>query len=210
MNYYHIIDLASNTTRHASCLSENGVQVVFRYYCSDRHKWKRLGKEEAAVLSEHGINIGVVYQNAQIHSYNFTFEKGLWAGNDAQNYASDVIGQPSGSAIYFAVDYNASEEDLNNNVIPFFKGVKEAFGEGGYEIGVYGSGLVINKLYENGLAKYRWLSSSTSYHGTRQAINEGEYEMRQFSRGGHTICGLNVDFDSTLNSGTEIGTFILE
>lgn len=206
MNNYHLIDTASNTTRYINCLRESEISTVIRYYSANRYKWKRMTEYEAQVLSENGFQIAAVYQNVQTRPEDFSAKKGKAAATDALNYAQTVINQPEGSAIYFAVDFNATEADIQNAIIPYFKGVRSVIGEE-YKIGIYGSGLVINQVHQAGLAVYRWLSASTSFRGTRQAIQNGEYDMRQFPMSKLTLCDFSVDFNVKLNPATDIGTF---
>ena len=119
------------------------------------------------------------------------------------------IRQPLGSAIYFAVDYNASQADLENYVIPYFKGVKEAMGNS-YKIGAYGSGLVVNTLRVEGLCEFRWLSESSSYYGTQEAIDNGAYELHQiYVSPAPQVCGIDVDYDTKKPETDNIGAFTL-
>jgi Rv2525c-like, glycoside hydrolase-like domain len=46
-------------------------------------------------------------------------------------YAAKTIGQPAGSAIYFAVDYDASAADIRNRIIPYFRAIADAAGNAG-------------------------------------------------------------------------------
>lgn len=196
-----IIDTSSNTTEIAEALKEDGITCVTRYYCSDNYEEKRLGKIEAEALSNAGIKISVVYQNSQNDVSDFTGEKGFDAGLEAFSYARDIIGQPFGSVISFAVDFNPSDEEMIENILPFFSGVKEAFfkesdGDNTYEVGAYGSGLVCNVLLDEELCSYRWLSMADNFHGTIEALENGDYELRQvFSEPRAEILGLPVNYN---------------
>ncbi|WP_197077545.1 glycoside hydrolase domain-containing protein [Hyphomicrobium sp. 99] len=55
-----------------------------------------------------GIRIWAIYQDRQNRLSDFTHSKGRAAGASALGYAQNTIKQPSGSAIYFSVDFDPS------------------------------------------------------------------------------------------------------
>lgn len=213
---YKIIDTPWHTTEKLDCLKESGIETVIRYYNNGNSSTlpeKCLEPPEAQALSEAGFQIAVVFQLSQNKASDFTEQKGYDAGISAFGRARDIIGQPRGSAIYFAVDYNASSGEIESNIIPYFEGVKRAFEEKSqvgtrYKVGAYGSGLVVNTLLEKELIDYRWLSMSTGYRGTQDAITNGDYEMRQIYPSA-TVCGIAVDYDEKKTAETDIGSFTL-
>jgi len=72
-----------------------------------------------------------------------TVAQGEAGGTEALTSAKD-IGQPAGSAIYFAMDFDpgppgfipGAQQAIEN----YFKGVSSAFAGSGYTIGLYGAG----------------------------------------------------------------------
>ena len=105
-------------------------------------------------------------------------------GAAAFQMARDVIGQPFGSAIYFAVDYDPTQADLDGAVSNYFTGVHAALyvaaeGSPSYRVGVYGSGLCCGTLVERGQAALSWLSQSTSFAGSRQYAEQKRYDIIQ-------------------------------
>lgn len=216
MSTYKIIDTPWHTTDIVGCLKEEGITTVIRYYNNGNSTGlpqKRLELPEAQALSAGGLKILVVFQLSQNKVTDFTNEKGQAAGTSAFNWAKDTIGQPSGSAIYFAVDYNASQAELESNISPYFEGVAQSFselsgGESLYKVGVYGSGLVVNSLKDQGLADYRWISQSSSYYGTQEALANGQYDLHQIYPAG-VICKIDVDFDEQNPDVSNIGSWSL-
>ena len=92
-----------NISPQARCLATNGLAFVFRYYSAS--DWKRLNKAEAITLAASGLNLAVVYEygpkgNGDQEGY-FTQQRGQRHGQNAYEWANDVIDQPKGSAIYF-------------------------------------------------------------------------------------------------------------
>src|SRR6185437_13935655 len=102
---------------------------------------------------------------------HFSYERGYADALTAYQQAR-AIGQPFGSAIYFAVDYNAPDRDIAGAVNQYFRGVHAAFAAAGggrppYRVGVYGSGAVCAYLKRMRMADYAWLSASAAWSGSR-------------------------------------------
>lgn len=211
-----IIDTPFNTTQNISCLVSRGVGTVIRYYNFSNSRSfpeKCLQLAEAEALGSHGLQIGVVFQQRQNQVADFTELNGNAAGRRAYRHAHDDIGQPGGSAIYFSVDFDASRDQIQSNVAPYFEGIKRAFDEesGGapeYGVGAYGSGLVCGTLTSERLIGFTWLAMSRGFSGTREALDAGEFHLAQ--RGpAATLCGLGVDFNDANPARPDFGTFTL-
>jgi hypothetical protein len=211
-----IIDTPFNTAPKISCLVSHGVVAVIRYYnfsnsLSFREKCLQLA--EAQALGSQGVQIAVVFQQRQNQMADFTELKGKAAGRRAYRHAHDSIGQPGGSAIYFAVDFDASPDQIENNIAPYFEGVKRAFDEESegapeYRVGAYGSGLVCSTLTNKGLIDFIWLAMSRGFSGTREALTAGEFHLAQRAPAA-TLCGLGVDFNDPNPARPDFGTFTL-
>lgn len=209
-----IIDTSTNTTSKIDALKEAGIETVIRYYCTNTQSEKCLKPIEAEALSEAKIQIGIVFQDNQNAVQYFDEKMGYMAGKAACNYALNTIHQPLGSVITFAVDFDPSENDINDYIIPYFKGVKQAFFEAevegeSYKIGVYSSGMTCNMLWEKELCSYRWLSMSNAFRGTKRALDNGDYELYQlYKEGGSKIEGLSVDYN--IMNPKLPGTFLID
>lgn len=212
-----IIDTPFNTQSSIPCLLSQGVRTVIRYYNfsnSQRLPEKRMELAEAQALAANGMQIAVVFQQRQDQVADFTESKGVAAGHRAYRYAQDNIGQPSGSGIYFAVDFDASSSQIANNIAPYFVGVKRAFAEesGGtseYRIGAYGSGLVCTTLTGRELIELTWLSMSRGFRGTREALSAGEFHLAQLPPATR-LCGLGVDFNDSNEDRPNFGAFTID
>ena len=208
-----IIDTPHKTTNKISCLKLQGVRTVIRYYNFNNTSSfpnKRLELAEAQALSANDLQIAVVFQQRQNRVGDFSEEKGLAAGRTAFRHAQS-IGQPDGSGIYFSVDFDASNTEITNNVIPYFKGVRSAFIEEGggnptYRIGVYGSGLVSKKLTNAALIQLTWLAMSRGFRGTRDALEAGEFHLAQLAPAS-ILCGIGVDFNDPNPARPDFGAF---
>ena len=83
------------------------------------------------------------------------------------------LGQPDGTTIYFAVDFDVTTSQLDR-IRSYFNIVKSKIGDR-YKIGVYGNGLVcseIKPLY----ASYSWLAQSTGNKGTASYQHYENYD----------------------------------
>jgi Domain of unknown function (DUF1906)/Bacterial SH3 domain len=211
-----IIDTPFNTAPKISCLVSHGIVAVIRYYNfsnSLSFPEKCLQLAEAQALGSQGVQIAVVFQQRQNQMADFTELKGKAAGRRAYRHAHDSIGQPGGSAIYFAVDFDASSDQIENNIAPYFEGVKRAFDEESegapeYRVGAYGSGLVCSTLTNKGLIDFIWLAMSRGFSGTREALTAGEFHLAQRAPAA-TLCGLGVDFNDPNPARPDFVTFTL-
>jgi Domain of unknown function (DUF1906)/Bacterial SH3 domain len=166
-----VIETPWNCTKYIPKLKAASVDVIIRYYTSKVTSTlpeKRLGADEAKALSKAGFQLGVVYQQYARDPASFSKSIGLTDGEYAHHYAANVIGQPDGSAVYFGVDYDASDAEIKNSILPYFEGVNEAFAADSsvrYDIGVYGSWKVCDRGVKAGLVKFAWLAQSTGWGG---------------------------------------------
>jgi hypothetical protein len=176
------LDTTVELTRHAEALRSQGVDFAMRYYSNNASKNLSLG--EARALSQAGLKIGVVWETSGTHAAFFTRAQGLADGAQAYRMARESIGQPFGSAIYFAVDYDPTQADIDGGISNYFTGVHAALyvandGAPSYRVGVYGSGLCCGALAERGIAALSWLSQSTGFAGSRQYADQKRYDILQ-------------------------------
>jgi uncharacterized protein RhaS with RHS repeats len=167
-----IIDTPQNCTSKVSCLKQAGVSVVLRYYARASQPElpeKRLTRPEAVALSQAAISVGVVYQYKANNPTTFSKTKGLSDGRYARQYAANQIKQPGESAIYFGVDFDVSDNQMDSHIVPHFEAIGSVFNENNglpaYDIGVYGSWIACSRLVSLGLAKLAWLAQSTGWGG---------------------------------------------
>ncbi|MFZ4699998.1 MAG: DUF2272 domain-containing protein [Candidatus Methylumidiphilus sp.] len=153
------------------CLQSKGIKFVCRYYSFTTHQThKRLTLPEANAILAEGMQIVTVYEDGPTNPAYFSKTRGESDGKHAHDSAL-ALGQPSGSAIYFAVDYDASKTDTLSVITEYFEGVQRglATANGGaalYDVGVYGSGRVCSHIKEiKSLAKYSWLAESHGWAG---------------------------------------------
>src|SRR5262245_46430066 len=99
------IDASSNCGLRAAEIRSAGIDFVGRYYAS--HGRKILTPAEARQLGVVGLRLVVVWEDKPTSTEYFSYAKGMDDGTSAY-YDAMLLGQPASSAIYFAVDYDAS------------------------------------------------------------------------------------------------------
>ncbi len=191
------LDCFSNCTNMASTLKSKGYDFICRYY-NVNNASKNLTQSEAKALSNAGLYIVAIWENGYPTSDSyFSKSQGKTDGAKAYSYAKNTIGQPSGTPIYFAVDYDASTSAIQGAIKNYFDGVSEAFEEAGsnYVIGVYGSGAVCEYIFGHVAAVlYTWLANATGWSGYSDYTS---WHIKQ----GSLITINNVQFDKDTGSG---------
>jgi len=172
----------------AKCLAQLGFTFAARYYRSHKSKLNGLTREEALAISAAGLNIVAVFEYAGTKASYFTAAQAEMDVKDTLAQAAEVT-QPFGSAIYFAVDYNATLEDIDGPVTEYFKVVSDAL-RPKYLPGVYGSGATCAAMLGAGLADLAWLSQSIGFLGTPGFTS---WSIKQGLP--HQFCGLDTDPD---------------
>ena len=149
---------------HTAAFKEAGVLAVGLYYFKASQFKDLLTHEVAKKISSAGLKIFSVYENGfptQV-SY-FTHDKANMDAHTAAVRSADAQ-QPSGTPIYFAVDYDAELADLPA-ITTYFTEVRRVFDvlENGHTLGVYSSGRVCKHLLGEGLVTHTWLCQSTGF-----------------------------------------------
>ena len=187
------VDVSTVLTKaDATCLYSHGVRAVGRYYRHDPDDpMTPLTRVEAVNLSTVGLSLWSVFEYENTASY-FTQGQGVTDARVSAEYADRTIQQPHGSAIYFAVDFDATEADITGGIADYFRGVASAMA-GRYQIGVYGSGACCSYLLDQQLVAKAWLSQSTGYSGHSAFFASGRWAIAQLPR--TTVCGIDLDGD---------------
>jgi len=194
------LDAAISLTASAECIKAAGYTFTCRYY-NVNDPDKSLTRPEALALSEVGLDIVTVWENGYPTAPDyFGMTKGIYDGEHAAREAQEV-GQPAGTPIYFAVDFDAQVSDLEN-IDNYFRGVAQGLTNGGsqYAIGAYGSGRVLAHLQNHPHVNYFWLAGSTGWSGYDDFNASRRWNIRQ-GPNGVTVCGMAVDLDVTQGHG---------
>lgn len=186
------VDAFSNLSSIASSLYSSGYLFAARYYCSNGSS-KLLSTSESASLSNAGLKRIAVFQNTNNSYSYFSSSQGQADASYAVSLAH-IRGQSSGSAIYFAVDYDASTAEINANIFAYFAAVLPIIQAAGFYVGVYGSGRTCRLIRNAGYAAYSWLAMST---GWAEYSTYTSWNIKQTSSG--YFSSVPVDFDSAVS-----------
>ena len=207
-----IIDTPWRTTDKLAGLKASGVHTIIRYYnhknSSTLHE-KCLTPDEAQAITEAGLSIGVIFQQRQDRLSDFTPSKGRAAAEKALERAVDEIGQPDGSAIYFAVDFDVDKDKEVDAVKGYFTSIREAFAAADipYRVGAYGCGHVLAALGDAGLIDLSWLAMSRGWHGSREYHASKRWSLNQTRE--TIVAGLDVDLNDEKPGHPDFGQFRL-
>jgi Domain of unknown function (DUF1906) len=176
------IDLATDASNVLNELKGGRVEFVARYYRNPESRWPALSAGEAQQLSSQGLKIVAVWEAHSRKPAHFSYFSGQDDAMTAYRQAR-AIGQPAGSAIYFAVDFDARSQWFPS-IYDYFRGITAGFaaasgGNSEYAVGVYGSGAVCDAVKRTGLAQYSWLSNSVAWTGS---IGYDDWNIRQGGR----------------------------
>lgn len=169
----------------AICLSQSGIAFAFRYFSKrTQMEEKVVTRAEALALANNNIDLAVVYQDRARQLDDFLPERGTEDATHARTYAQS-IGQPAGTAIFFAVDFDAQPADYRR-IASYFRTVRAALG-GQYLTGVYGSGFICTRLKGDGLVDFCWLAAGSAW---RDSATYQDWDIKQ-SVSTAPLCGLD-------------------
>ena len=160
-------------------LAQAGVNTVIRYYSDQNNanlNCKNVTRRERDLLHEHGLALAIVYQFEGRSKNRFTGSRGTQDAEFCLERAR-IIGQPTGSTIYFGVD---SDAGLNSDqgVSDYFRAVHGVF-RGRYDIGIYAAGARCQLIQNAGLASRFWVPEAPAWLGTHAYLNSNRWHLFQ-------------------------------
>lgn len=202
-----VIDTNRKTTAALGCLKEAGIRAVVRYYNRNMTA-KVIRRPEADAILAAGLSLAIVHQRGGRDPNEYGRSNGNLDAAHCRRYGKE-IGQPSRSAIYFAVDFDISSNDITRFVVPYFEAVAGEMakddGLPSYRVGVYGSGLTCRTLLDRGLAELTWLSQSRRFRGTPEFRASNRWNLLQLMP--ETLCGIGIDPDIVNPANPDFGQF---
>ncbi|MGF9907089.1 DUF1906 domain-containing protein, partial [Brevibacillus porteri] len=158
-----------------------------RYLVPVSMEWKRLTRAEAEAITAAGMQVVSVFQRGNNDAAGGA-ANGTRDGKAALQEAKQ-IGQPIGTAIYFAVDYDAQPKDYAAIDAYLRAAAKEL---PGYTVGVYGSYAVVEEMAKRGACKHFWQTYAWSRGKVSKAANLYQY------KNGQELAGHTVDYNDAL------------
>jgi hypothetical protein len=185
------IDAAIDVGPHIAECARAGVAFIGRYYRNPGSRWAALSASEARLISSANVDIVAIFESASTKAAYFSRLAGIRDASTAIHEAQ-LVGQPTTSAMYFAVDYDASPPDITGCITEYFQGIHAGLHAANkdYQVGVYGSGLVCQAICDANLATYAWLAASRAWAGNQEFI---DWHVRQSLT---RLPGITFDHDS--------------
>lgn len=183
------------TSEFLNKLRSDGYQIVGRYLTGGSFKETREGELNRIVNG--GMKYFPIFQENGRDLNEFTYAKGCEHGEIASKAALEK-GIPS-TVIYFAVDMDIYDYQIDSNIIPYFRGINETI-DARYSVGIYASRNVCSRVAKAGYAITSFVSDmSTGFSGNLGFPIPNNWNYDQF----HEISGYggNWDLDKVAFSG---------
>ena len=179
----------------ANALYRNGFRYVGRYLSGTvgsgaDERPKNLTRNELSAIFSAGLRVFAIFQEGAVTPTKFTQAKGQSDGVKAIATAIS-LGIPAGEIIYFAIDYDMTDDDITNYAIPYFKGIRIAFSmySSKYRYGVYGSRNLCTRVSDSAGSISSFVSDmSTGFSGNLGYKIPDDWAFDQF----HEIASYNA------------------
>jgi hypothetical protein len=179
-------------------LLEAGIFFVCRYACS-LPNGKALTRAEANGYTEAGMGIVTVWED-QAQAALGGAAQGMADGVGAAAFAR-ALGQPPGSAIYVAFDFDVSQAQISV-CLDYLRAFRSVVAESGYVGGPYGGILIVNEAADEDLVQcYYWQTEAWSNGQVSRFA-----DLLQLANPTY-IAGKQVDIDEVVNNVTRFGAW---
>jgi peptidoglycan hydrolase-like protein with peptidoglycan-binding domain len=195
------------TAARARALHDAGYLAVGRYLDDPPGSTlnKKLQPSELQDIFSGGLRVLPIWQYNSRELGDFTWSQGYNHGLKAHARAVGY-GFNTGTVLYFAVDYDATGEQITSNIVPYFNGVQAGLANQGkrYIAGVYGSRNVCARVSDEAYARFSFVSGmSYGFSGNLGFPMPANWSFNQikefkFSSGGDTF-----DLDNDVFSGAD-------
>lgn len=186
----------------AQNLKAAGYEVVGRYLTARF----ATSVEELENILKAGLRVVPIFEYGATQGY-FNAQQGTEDAYAAFKAAQE-LGIPSGTTIYFAVDCDVLDGDVESTVIPYFEGINNQFkvNESPYKVGVYGARHICNETHAAGLTVNSFVSDmSTGYSGNIMNYPmPRDWAFNQFAT--TEVAGIGIDKDAYSGVDTGFGT----
>ena len=157
------------TQAKAQELYNNGYRYVGRYLSGTAGGIsKALTTEEISIIFNAGLRFFPIYQTSANYVSYFTESQGVSDAQSAYQHATN-LGIPEGAIIYFAVDCDPQDGEIDSYIDPYFSNVFSTMVNtynNKYKIGIYGTRNVCQKICSYGYTISSFVSDiSAGYSG---------------------------------------------
>ncbi|WP_407349963.1 glycoside hydrolase domain-containing protein [Lactococcus garvieae] len=169
-NFFGVDTSLQLTQQNIDDLVAFDVNYVGRYLTGtvgvgENEKDKFLTRSEAEKIIKAGLKIIPIYQDNYPHAEYYTRQQGQKDASTAM-FTAAKLGIPDRSFIYFAVDFDALDTDIDTWVIPYFQGVQEVLASNEYDFqykpAVYGTRNVCTRIHDDVGIERSYVSNMSS------------------------------------------------
>lgn len=212
-----VIDCAENYSSRAAFVKSCGAVGVIRYFnplTNGHDSGKSLTPLEAHAWADAQMPVGIVVEGYGMA--NGTGVDGPSGGRDARlvlNWLPSVGLKPNPNLIvYFAVDADASADQINQNEVAYFDAIRARFNmQPAAErprIGIYGSAWSCMSMVGSKRADEAWVAGSTGWAHYRDYVATNAWRLLQKIYPGEKWNGLNADTDTVSGTLLDAGLMI--
>lgn len=197
------------TPARASALMAAGYQIVGRYLSNaPRSTWnKQIEPGELATIQSSGMRVFPIYQTWGGAAAYFNAGQGQ-ADALAAIERLRFYGFKPGTTVYFAVDFDALDYEVTENIIPHFRGITSTmdFNAAGYKIGIYGPRNVCSRVAGEGLSTASFVCDmSTGFSGNLGYPLPEDWAFDQISTITVGTGAGRIEIDKNIASGRDVG-----
>lgn len=122
------------TSQKAATLIANGYKIIGRYLTGKY----AMTSDELAIIFSNNMKVIPIFEVGGYKLSYFNYLQGMVDAEQAVSVATN-LNIFDNTIIYFAVDFDALDQDVTNNIIPYFKAINDKFSTlmTNYKIGIY-------------------------------------------------------------------------
>ncbi|GAA3002311.1 glycoside hydrolase domain-containing protein [Streptomyces fulvorobeus] len=197
------------TASRAQWLRNNKYEIVGRYIFDPPGSTldKEIKPGELNTIFSNGLKVFPIYQDNARELADFTYSQGYQHALNAHKLAAGY-GFNRGTVIYFAVDYDATREEIDAAIVPYFHGVAAGLAYNGkrYVHGVYGSRNVCTVVSRQTGARFSFVSGmSWGFSGNLGFPIPANWSFNQIKEFKVTNGSDVFDLDRDVISGVDLG-----
>lgn len=182
------IDCSTKITKTvAEGLVRAGQTFAARYLVPEGYS-KHLSTDEAKIISDAGLDILSCYETTA----GMAMAGASGGAKDAQAAlkCAERVGQPKGSAIYFAVDFDVTKPEQYDIIEAYLRAAGDVLGSN-YGVGVYAEYSVIEAMQNRKACKYFW--QTYAWSAGKRSVHASVYQYKN----GQRLAGITVDFNNS-------------
>ncbi|OXS35565.1 glycoside hydrolase domain-containing protein [Streptomyces sp. XY006] len=197
------------TNERAVALRDAGYQIVGRYLSNvpNTSLDKKIKSGELGRMAAYGLSCFPIYQTWGGEAAYFRREQGV-ADAFAAIERAKYYGFKPGTRIYFAVDFDALDYEVTDNILPHFRAIRDVMNEHGqgYLTGIYGPRNVCSRVAAAGYTSASFVCDmSTGFSGNLGYPLPSDWAFDQISTISVGSGSGLIEIDNNIVSGRDSG-----